>query len=209
MFYVYDLDGMRFRGPMEALEQQRRVNRRAAVTPIKREEETTPQGGEEKAPGTASMGLEAYRQAMGRTEMVEQLVHIYQIMSSPVSTIEAEISLLDAWRTLGRTGIRQMVVVSERNQVVGMLSDRNILQRINVIGEDIEVDPQLLVGDVMEREVISTDSISDIRRVARVMAFYHVDALPVTKEDGRLVGIVTRGDILRNFAKNPRLNLWG
>lgn len=208
MFYVYDLDGMRFRGPMEALEQQRKVNRRAAVPPVKREGPTPAFGEEEQGTPVGSPAVEAYRQAMGRQDMVEQLVHIYQIMSTPVSTIEGDVPLLEAWRTLGRTGIRQLVVVSERNQVTGMLSDRDILQRINVIDGDVEVDIRLRVADAMQKEVISTDSISDIRRVARVMAFYHMDALPVTKDDGRLVGIVTRGDILRNFAKNPRLNLW-
>jgi CBS domain-containing protein len=41
------------------------------------------------------------------------------------------------------------------------------------------------------------------------MAYYHVDAMPVLRDDTRLVGVVTRGDILRGFAENPRLNLWG
>ena len=42
MFYVYDLDGLRFRGPMEALEQERRVARRAPVQPLKGGGRTTP-----------------------------------------------------------------------------------------------------------------------------------------------------------------------
>lgn len=208
MFYVYDLDGLRFRGPMEALERERRVERRAPVPPLKSGGRTTPFAEQETPSPPGNPAIAAYLQTINRESMVEQLVHIYQIMSNPVSTIDGEMPLLEAWRTLGRAGIRQLVVISERNQVAGMLSDRDILKRINVIDDEVEVDVALRVADVMQREVITTDGMSDIRRVARVMAFYHAEAIPVTRDDGRLVGIVTRGDILRNFAENPRLNLW-
>lgn len=209
MFYVYDLDGLRFRGPMELLEEERRVQRRAPVQQVKAGARTTPFPEEESRQSPNNQALAAYRQVMSRENMVEPLVHIYQIMSNPVETISSDSSLLESWQILGKSGIRQLVVVSERNLVAGMLSDRDILKRVNVIDGEVEMDLALTVADVMQREVITTDSISDIRRVARVMAFSHADALPVTREDGQLVGIVTRGDILRSFAENPRLNLWG
>jgi len=209
MFYVYDLDGLRFRGPMEALEQERRVARRAPVQPLKGGGRTTPFPEEAGRQAANNPAVAAYLQVMNRENMVEPLVHIYQIMNSPVATISGDISLLEAWRTLERLGLRQLVVVSERNLVAGMLSDRDILKRINVVGGEVEMEPGMTVAEVMQREVVATDSISDIRRVAKVMAFSHLDSLPVTREDGQLVGIVTRGDILRSFAENPRLNLWG
>ena len=209
MFYVYDLDGLRFRGPMEALERERKVERRAPVQPLKGGTRTTPFPEEGGRPAPNSLAVAAYLKVTNRESMVEPLVHIYQIMNSPVETINGDTSLLEAWRTLERLGLRQLVVVSERKLVAGMLSDRDILKRINIIGDEVEMELTLKVADVMQREVVATDSISDIRRVARVMAFSHIDSLPVTREDGQLVGIVTRGDILRSFAENPRLNLWG
>lgn len=209
MFYVYDPDGLRFHGPMEALEKERRVVRRAPVQPVKGGERATPFQEEGSRQTSANTAVSVYQQVMNNDNMVEPLIHIYQIMSSPVATIAGMISLLDAWRTLEQRKLRQLVVVSERNLVVGMLSDRDILRRINVIGEEVEMELALTVADVMQREVITTDSMSDIRRVARVMAFTHTDSLPVTRDDGQLIGIVTRGDILRSFADNPRLNLWG
>ncbi|WP_419176428.1 MULTISPECIES: CBS domain-containing protein [Desulfosediminicola] len=45
--------------------------------------------------------------------------------------------------------------------------------------------------------------------MARVLALHHIDSMPVTCKAGYLVGIVTRGDILRSSAENPRLDLWG
>ena len=204
MFYVYDLDGLRFKGPMERLEQQRRVDRRAPVTAVKPGEEPYP-----FPPGKEGKAIAAYRQAARKENMVEPLVHIYQIMNSPASTIHSEIPLLDAWLRLKKESIRQLVVVNDRKEVAGLLSDRDILRRINVIDEVVEMDSNLTVAEVMQDETISTDSMSDIRRVAKVMAYFHVEAMPVMREGNQLIGVVTRGDILRGFAENPRLNLWG
>ena len=74
-------------------------------------------------------------------------------------------------------------------------------------GIDKNSNSNIKKSEVIKKEVVATDSISDIRRVAKVLAYYHIDALPVI-ENKRLVGIVTRGDILRGFAENPKLNLW-
>lgn len=205
MFYIYDLDGQRFKGPMEALEKQRRVDRRAPVTPIKEGEESFPFPENRQQPE----GISAYRQAIEKKSMLEPLVHIYQIMGSPAATIRSDAPLMEAWLRLKEEGIRQLVVVSDRQEVAGLLADRDILRRITIVDDVVDMDAGLTVAEVVTKETITTDSRSDIRRVARVMAYYHVDAMPVLRDDTRLVGVVTRGDILRGFAENPRLNLWG
>lgn len=204
MFYVYDLDGLRFKAPMEMLEQERKVDRRSPVTPIREGEEPFPFA---EQPGREGIG--AYQRASQKDNMVEPLVHIYQIMSTPPSTTRGDVLLFESWLRLKRENIRQLVVVSDKNEVVGLLSDRDILKRINVVNEEVQVDHNLTVAEVVQPETITTDSMSDIRRVAKVMAYYHVDAMPVVRENGQLIGVVTRGDILRGFADNPRLNLWG
>ncbi len=205
MFYIYDPDGVRFRGPLEVLEQQRRVKPREPVPPLEQGRRSTPYPERTGAREAA----QAYRQAAARENMVEPLVYIYQIMSAPAITIDHEARLSEAWRQLQEHNIRQLVVVSEKNALMGMLSDRDILQRLNVIGDEVEIARDLGIAQLVQRETITTDAMSDIRRVARVMALYHVDALPVIGTGSRLAGIVTRGDILRGFAENPRLNLWG
>ena len=139
--------------------------------------------------------------------MVEPLVHVHQIMSSPAVTILPDALLTDAWLLLQELSIRQVVVATEKREIIGILSDRDILRWINIAVNKMVVDQGLLVDDVTDKEFVSTDSISDIRRVARVLAHFHIDAMPVLTDE-RLVGIVTRGDILRGFAANPKLNLW-
>lgn len=203
MFYVYNVNGLQFSGPMEGLElkgvQPAHATRQLEIDdPL--QQNLTEQSKDNR--------LAAYQQTGRQQNMIEPLVYIYQIMSSPAETITPDTAIVDAWRRLRDKKIRQLVITDNRMQVVGMLSDRDILRHLNVVGEDIRVEVNLPVADVIGAEIITTASGSDIRRVAKVMAYYHLDAMPVLKET-TLVGIVTRGDILRGFADNPRLNLWG
>ncbi len=201
MFYVHGVDGLHFQGKLEDLVANRRVERGRAVRAVKSEKQSA-----EISPENAQ-AMRSYQRYINRENMVEPLVHIFQIMSSPVSTITRDISLYDAWIMLKQSNIRQLVVTSGSRNVLGMVSDRDILSRINISDDVIEVNRNLSVNEVMAEETYSTAAISDIRRVARVMAYYHLDAMPVI-EDEKLAGIVTRGDILRGFADNPKLNLW-
>lgn len=202
MFYVYDIDGLKFKGPMEELEQWRSVTRKNNVEKL--EEEKNFSTYQKKA---GSRAMAAYEKMIARDTMVEPLVHIHQIMSTPVTTIHHDASLVDGWAEMQNASIRQLIVVSDRKNVMGVLSERDILRRLNVIGDELEVNQDLSVIDVIKSDAITTDSMSDIRRVARVLAYYHIDAVPVMDTE-RLVGIVTRGDILRGFAEHPKLNLW-
>jgi acetoin utilization protein AcuB len=202
MFYIYDIEGLRFKGPMEELQNWRRVERKTVVQPLKSGERSALPPGRK-----GSEALAAYQSILSQENMVEPLVHVHQIMSSPVSTIRLDITLVDAWRMLRAGNVRQLVVTTPQRKVVGLLSDRDVLRRINVVNDEAVVDQELFVSEVIAPEIITTDSFSDIRRVARIMAYYHLDALPVL-ENENLAGIVTRGDILRGFAENPKLNLW-
>jgi CBS domain-containing protein len=128
-------------------------------------------------------------------------------MSSPVRTIGLETPLIDAWNLLEQAFVKQLVVVNGQRKVLGMLSDKDILKQYNILKNTDQGILRLPAGEVIRREVISSHSISDIRRIAKVLAMFHIDALPVV-EDETLIGIVTRGDILRGFAENPKLNLY-
>ncbi|MFT5698421.1 MAG: acetoin utilization protein AcuB [Desulforhopalus sp.] len=202
MFYVTDIDGLKFKGPLEQLDNWRTVSRKTIIKPIDEEKNssTLPKG-----PGATAIA--AYQKVIANDNMVEPLVHVHQIMSSPPSTISPQAPLTEAWGVLQNLNLRQLIVTTEKKEIVGLLSDKNILSRINIIDNEVKVEQELLVEDVIKKEFVSTDSISDIRRVAMVLAQFHIDAMPVLEEE-RLVGIVTRGDILRGFAANPKLNLW-
>jgi CBS domain-containing protein len=123
--------------------------------------------------------------------------HVSQAMSRPVLTIDVSESLWDAWQLLSVSGLRHLVVV-EDGSCLGVISDRMIIT-------DIPLEEERLrnrgVGDLLSRvparSVLDTDALAE---VARTMARYSVEAVPVLDAMGRLVGIVTGSDLVRWWA---------
>lgn len=61
------------------------------------------------------------------------------------------------------------------------------------------------VGDVMTRSVVTTTPQAPVTDAAVVLAGHGVTALPVVDEDGRLVGVLTEGDVVRGrMSPDPR-----
>jgi CBS domain-containing protein len=57
-------------------------------------------------------------------------------------------------------------------------------------------------------EIITAEPISDIRRVAKVMIDFKLDAIPIVDEESILLGIVSKTDILKAVSFLPKLQLW-
>ncbi len=122
---------------------------------------------------------------------------VTQAMARPVLTIDVTESLWDAWQLLSVSGLRHLVVVDD-GSCLGVISDRMILT-------DLPLDEERMrargVGELLSRapvrSVLDTAPLAD---VARTMARYSAEAVPVLDELGRLVGIVTGSDLVRWWA---------
>ena len=82
---------------------------------------------------------------------------------------------------------------------------------LNLIMSDIENIQNVLdrkIEDVSLPEIITAEPISDIRRVAKVMIDFKLDAIPIVDEEGILLGIVSKTDILKAVSFLPKLQLW-
>ena len=64
------------------------------------------------------------------------------------------------------------------------------------------------VRDVMTSPVVAAAPVTDIRRVAAAMLAGGVDGVPVVGDDGDLLGLVSRSDVLRAVIHDPPLSLW-
>lgn len=155
----------------------------------------------------SAQACEAYREKLPVQER-ERVVHAHQIMNSPVETIGVSDDIVSAWKRLRLLGYRQLPVLNNDRQIVGMLTERNLLQYLIVDDDKIIRQSDKSVGDAMLAPVITADPVTDIRRIASVMIDYRQSAVPITSETDELVGLVSRGDILRATTSDPPLSLW-
>jgi len=133
---------------------------------------------------------------------------VADIMTRDVVTVYEEDDLNQVRTKLSERSFHHLPVV-DGNKLVGMLSQRDML-RATVAGIDhgalaqareARYLEQSFVRDVMETRVRSARPGDSLRTVAQRLLEFRVGALPVTDEQGNLIGIVTENDLLRQFAQ--------
>jgi len=119
-----------------------------------------------------------------------QDVRVGSIMSSPVITVMPAlpvtkvIEMMYATKHLG-------FPVTDHDVLVGMVTVADV-QKMSPIDRDA-----MQVRDVMNRNVIAVSPDTPVTDVLRIMSAKDIGRVPVVESGGRLVGIVTRTDILK------------
>jgi CBS domain-containing protein len=111
-----------------------------------------------------------------------------------VITINPTADVIAAAKLLAEHGIGAVVVLGADHRIVGILSERDIVQALAEHGEAVLSEP---VGQVMTREVQTCsedDTIGDLMVRMTTGRFRH---LPVVRQ-GRLIGIVSIGDVVKS-----------
>ena len=210
MFAQYGIAGQVFRG---TLEEMQRVNGMARVRSARahdREDDSRPiHNLQAMAPGAPNeKAVKAYRAMLPREIERGPLYHAGQIMQRKVICIEVNDDVEKAWRTLRSHNIKQAPVVDDASLLVGIIGEHDLLIALHLdAGKGLELLARR-VGDVMRTPVITAEAVTDIRRIATAMLTNNLDGVPVTADLGRLVGYVSRTDILRAVVADPPLSLW-
>jgi CBS domain-containing protein len=148
-----------------------------------------------------------------RTSM--RVLRVRDIMTSQVTTVSPSAPLSDVVELLIQRDLKAVPVV-EAGKVVGIITGGDLLRRAGM-GLRLslqQVLPQPAVADqlrqlaeqgktaatIMTTPVITVPKMTKVSEAARLMAAKHVKRLPVINDQGQLVGIVSRLDILAAVA---------
>lgn len=119
---------------------------------------------------------------------LRHLVRRRDLVSAPASA-----SVLDAAVTMHDAGVGALCVF-DADRLVGIFSERDLMTRVVVVGRDPR---RTSLSDVMTRDVV-TAALDETRRECldrmRDERFRHLPVL----EDGRVVGMVSMRDLLRD-----------
>ncbi|MEU4268929.1 CBS domain-containing protein [Streptomyces sp. NPDC026092] len=107
------------------------------------------------------------------------------LMTDDVVSALPAMSFRDAAKALAEHDISGLPVVDEDDHVVGVVSESDLLAR-----------HELTVKDMMTQPAITVHAEETVADAARLMVRRGVERLPVVDEEERLVGIVTRRDLL-------------
>lgn len=120
-------------------------------------------------------------------------MRVHEILNPHVHSCGADLDLAQAGALVGAAGWGWLPVIDGEGRVVGVISDRLICRAVS---DRHKLAEQLLVADVMSREVTLCREDDDVAAVLRRMAADHVRRLPVVDGAGSLRGTLSLDDIL-------------
>lgn len=142
---------------------------------------------------------------------------VKDVMTTDVATTGPDALLKEAAIELVRRRISGMPVVSTDLQVIGVVSEADILAKEsdehNGSGGFLQwfIDPAdpwiaarfdaVTVGEAMSTPALTITPARPLAEAATIMLDEGVNRLPVVDKDGTLVGLVSRGDLVRAFAR--------
>ena len=137
---------------------------------------------------------------------------VRELMTEGVVSVQPEASLRDAAALLVEHGVSGLPVVVG-NEVVGVVSEADVVAKASgglenggLLSWLFEPDSRQritarTVGEAMTSPAVTIAATRPVHEAARKMITEGVNRLPVV-EDGKLVGILTRADIVRAFTRD-------
>ena len=130
-----------------------------------------------------------------------------EIMSRDVATATPETTLRQAWQTLIKHHIKALPVVTEKDGLVGIVTQTDFMKHAMVtpqggirqrLGNVIGFGPKTprLVSDIMTRKVQSALPETMIAKLVPPMSDMGLHHMPVVDPDNRLLGVVTQSDLI-------------
>ena len=117
-----------------------------------------------------------------------------EIMTRPAISAKLKASARDIALQFINEQYSGMPVTEEDGKVIGIVTEIDILNAIND-GKELS---RTTAGDIMTPEVVSANPDTPITEMIKMMEEFSIIRLPVVKDE-KLVGVVSRGDIIRNL----------
>lgn len=153
-----------------------------------------------------------------------------EVMTREIQVLTPQQTVRQAWEKMLKTGVKALPVVNELGEVIGILTDGDLIKRAGVnqrlsiaryfdnemIKKELEQleNSHTQVKDVMSTAVITIRMDSSIGVATNLMKKHQLKRLPVINEKQVLVGMLSRFDILRLIVPSatkelPPLNVPG
>jgi CBS domain-containing protein len=145
--------------------------------------------------------------------------YVSECMTRDPVTLSPDMNIAQAWKLMLTHALKAIPVVDAEQKVVGIITDEDMLvragiqQRLSVALrlpeeardqqlQELENSPKP-VAEVMSKPVITIPHNETLTRAVSLMVKSGLKRLPVLDEEGKLVGVLSRLDILRQVVDAP------
>ena len=119
---------------------------------------------------------------------------IAKLIERSCVTTRADCPLDDLIAILAGRRIGTVVVVDRDHQVIGIVSERDIIRHLSTGGTTADT----LTKNIMTSKVITVENNVTSAQLMQLMTEHRIRHVPIT-HDGKLVGIVSIGDVVKRL----------
>jgi CBS domain-containing protein len=135
---------------------------------------------------------------------------VQEIMTTRVIWVKKDATFREMATALHEHRVSAFPVVDDDRKVIGLVSEADMLNKEALVDEsgvfggilhrrDQAKARGVIAGDLMTTAVVAVRPDDTVEHAAKLMYERRVKRLPVTDENGRLVGIISRADVLSVF----------
>jgi CBS domain-containing protein len=152
------------------------------------------------------------------------MINVKDAMEKNVIKFHADDKISDVAQQLKDNKISGAPIVDDNNKVIGIISEGDIMRLLEVhsprlnlilpspldvielpirmkyeldeIAEDMNRAASVLIGEIMTKKVYTMKEEDDISDAAQFMDTHSINRLPVVDDEDKLIGIITRGDLI-------------
>jgi CBS domain-containing protein len=142
---------------------------------------------------------------------------VKDMMSTNVQSLSPDMTINDGLKKLFELKISGLPVIDKEGKLVGLFTEKEILKEIlpsyvekvgrfiyetdatRRIEKKVQSFNELKVADVMRRDVMTTNINATLIEVMRILVTAEARRLPVVDENNKVIGIVSRHDIMRTL----------
>jgi CBS domain-containing protein len=117
-----------------------------------------------------------------------------QIMNEKLFLLEEGLTIKKAWELIKDKEIEHFPVVAKSGKLVGLLSEKDILK-------GIQKEPDKVLKEIISQSTLCADPKTPLQEIMRVFSEQEIDAVPVIDENHRVIGILSRKDLLNTILK--------
>jgi len=149
-------------------------------------------------------GLENFIDAMIRTSPEKLAKEVSHIMSKDVIMCSPEDEVDNVWRLMQNKSLAGLPVI-KKGKLVGIVTQKDLLDKGALLPTFESAKGRFRatsqISSVMKTQVIAVKPQIKAIRVAKIMVSKNIGRVPVIDEDGKLIGIVDREDVVRLIVK--------
>jgi CBS domain-containing protein len=154
----------------------------------------------------------AFRHAFDR---LGQSVKAQDIMTTSVISVNADTDLIETAQRMADNAISGLPVIDGKGIVIGVISEKDFFQDMGanenssfmqIVAECLSNKGCLAVSireklakDIMTSPAITAELNTSISTLSNILTGSHINRVPIVSSEGKLHGIVTRGDLVDSF----------